>query len=279
VTMPAEVWSDQRMRSTERNGPTGRRATEVAGASLPVSVLGRAALLVGAFGVDEPFLGVSDLSRRTGLAKATVHRLATEMCTVRVLERTDEGAFRLGSWLFELGEMVPHHRSLAEAAQPIMEDLLEATHERIHLAVLDGIDVVYVKILGGRSVSVASREGGRLPAHATGVGKVILAYSPEAAVRARIDAGLPRLTARTVATPGTLGRELARIRDHGLGMDREESHLGVSCVAAPVFGADGHVRAGLSITGPTRSVDPTKLGPAVRTAALTLSRVLRQSGL
>jgi DNA-binding IclR family transcriptional regulator len=268
------------MRSTERNGPAHSRAAEASVQSLPVSVLARAALIVGAFGVDEPFLGVSDLSRRTGLAKATVHRLATELCTVRVLERSEAGgAYRLGSWLFELGEMVPHHRSLAEAAQPIMEDLLEATHERIHLAVLDGVDVVYVKILGGRSVSVASREGGRLPAHATGVGKVILAYSPEAAVRSRIEAGLPRLTPRTVATPGTLGRELQKIRDAGLGMDREESHLGVSCVAAPVFGADGHVRAGLSITGPTRSVDPTKLGPAVRTAALTLSRVLRQSGL
>jgi IclR family transcriptional regulator, acetate operon repressor len=266
------------MRSTQRNRHPFDARVETP--SPPVSVLRRAALIVGAFGVDQPVLGVSDLGRRTGLAKATVHRLATELCEVRFLERVEpDGGYRLGSWLFELGEMVPHHRTLSEAAQPIMEDLLEATHERIHLAVLDGIDVVYVKILGGRSVSVASREGGRLPAHATGVGKVILAYSPESAVRLRVEAGLPRLTPRTVATPGTLGRELARIRENGMGMDREESHLGVSCVAAPVFGADGHVRAGLSITGPTRSVDPAKLGPAVRTAALTLSRVLRRSGL
>jgi IclR family acetate operon transcriptional repressor len=268
------------MRSTERNDAARARVADVNVPSPPVSVLGRAALLVEAFALDDPFLGVSDLSRRTGLPKATVHRLAAELCAIRVLERDDAGGvYRLGGWLFELGEMVPHHRSLANAAQPIMEDLLEATHERIHLAVLDGIEVVYVKILGGRSLTVASREGGRLPAHATGVGKVLLAYSPEAVVRARIDAGLPRLTPRTVAAPGALGRELQKIRDMGLGMDREESHLGVSCVAAPVFGADGHVRAALSITGPTGSVDPAKLGPAVRTAALTLSRTLRHSGL
>ena len=98
------------------------------------------------------------------------------------------------------GELVPAHRSLSEAALPVMEDLREATRQRIHLAVLEGVDVVYVEILGSSGVDVTSRTGGRLPAHATGVGKAILAYSSAATVRARIEAGLPRLTPRTIAT-------------------------------------------------------------------------------
>ena len=74
-------------------------------------------------------------------------------------------------------------------------------------------------------------------------------------------------------------RELRKIRSIGMALDLEEATPGVSCVAAPVFGADRKVAAGLSATGATGSVDPGTLGPAVRTAAFTLSRLLRESGL
>jgi DNA-binding IclR family transcriptional regulator len=245
-----------------------------------VSLLSRAAAIVGAFDERDPVLSLVELSRRTGLAKSTVHRIVGELVTLRVLERQPAGdGYRLGMWLFERGELVPEHRSLSEAALPVMEDLREATRQRIHLAVLEGVDVVYVEILGTGGLEVVSRTGGRLPAHATGVGKAILAYSPAATVQARIEAGLPRLTPRTICTPGGLVRELRKIRSIGMALDLEEAQLGVSCVAAPVFGADHKVTAGLSVTGVTGSVDPGTLGPAVRTAAFTLGRVLRESGL
>jgi IclR family transcriptional regulator, acetate operon repressor len=243
-----------------------------------VSLLSRAASIVGAFDDRDPVLSLVELSRRTGLPKSTVHRIVAELVTLRVLERHDDG-YRLGMWLFERGELVPGHRSLSEAALPVMEDLREATRQRIHLAVLDGVDVVYVEILGTGGLEVVSRTGGRLPAHATGVGKAMLAYSPAATVQARIEAGLPRLTPRTISTSGGLVRELRKIRSVGMALDLEEAQLGVSCVAAPVFGADRKVAAGLSVTGVTGSVDPGTLGPAVRTAAFTLSRLLRESGL
>jgi DNA-binding IclR family transcriptional regulator len=244
-------------------------------------VLARAAAVVAAFDEDHPALGIAEIARRTALPKSTVHRLVAELVELRVLDR-DEGAkgrYRLGMWLFELGELVPSHRTLSDAALPIMEDLLEATHQRIHLAVLDGIDVVYVEILGAVDVELASRTGGRIPAHATGVGKAMLAYAPQAVVRERLEAGLPRLTPRTITTPGALARELQDIRTEGTAYDREESHVGISCVAAPVFGSNRRVRAGLSITGRTSAIDPVRYGVAVRTAAFTLSRVLRESGL
>lgn len=255
------------MRSTERNGPGS-------------SVLARAATVVGAFDEGDRVLGVAELARRTGLPKTTVHRLAAELVSLRILERHEPaGGYRLGMWLFERGELVPTHRSLSDAALPVMEDLRESTRHRVHLAVLDGVDVVYVRILGTDEVEVTSRTGGRLPAHATGVGKVMLAYSPVETVRARVEAGLPRLTPRTIATPGGLSWGLRKIRSVGMALDLEESHLGVSCVAAPVFGSGRLIRAGLSVTGTTRSIDPGALGPAVRTAAFTLGRVLRESGL
>jgi IclR family transcriptional regulator, acetate operon repressor len=248
-----------------------------------VTLLARAASIVGAFDEPSPVLSLAELTARTGLPKSTVHRIVAELLDLRILEWQESGVsgagYHLGMWLFERGELVPVHRSLSDAALPVMEDLREATRQRIHLAVLDGVDVVYVEILGTGGLEVVSRTGGRLPAHATGVGKAMLAYSPAATVQARIEAGLPRLTPRTISTSGGLVRELRKIRSVGMALDLEEAQLGVSCVAAPVFGADRKVAAGLSVTGVTGSVDPGTLGPAVRTAAFTLSRLLRESGL
>lgn len=241
-------------------------------------MLGRTLVVLDAFAQGERAVSLAELSRRTGLPKSTLHRLAGEMVEHRLLERTG-GGYGLGGRLFEIGERVPAYRTLADAAQPVMHDLREATHHRIHLAVLDGTEVVYIAIIGPAMRELRSRVGGRLPAHATGVGKVMLAYSGRRAVQARVEAGLPPLTPRTITTPGMLDRELRKIRTVGMALDLEENAVGMSCVAAPVWGADRRIRAALSVTGPTRSIDPSVLGPAVRTAAFTLSRTLRDSGL
>ena len=245
----------------------------------PPGVLGRTLAIIEAFDARASSLSLVELSRRSCLTKSTVFRLASEMCRERLLERQEDGTYGLGLRLFEIGERVPIYRSLSEVARPVMEDLREATRQRIHLAVLEGVDVVYVEIVGANLLSVGSRTGGRFPAHVTGVGKALLAYSPAAVVQARIDAGLPRLTPRTITTPGALQRDLHQTRTRGFAQDREESHVGVSCVAAPVFGSDTKVRAALSITGRTTSIDPARLGPAVLTAAHTLGRALRDSHL
>jgi IclR family transcriptional regulator, acetate operon repressor len=238
------------------------------------SVLSRAAAVLDAFGADTAELGVSELARRTGLAKSTAHRLVGELVRLGWLEQAGPRV-RLGLHLFELGQLVPRQRALKEAALPFMEDLREATGSNVHLAVLEGLEVVYVEILRVRDrQALPSRVGGRLPAHATGVGKAILAFSPPDVVKARVDAGLVRRTAYTVVMPGALTRELAAVRETGISYDRQESALGVVCAAAPVFGADGRVLGSLSVTGRAERLDVERMAPAVRTAALTLSRQL-----
>lgn len=261
------------MRSNGRNGVSDLTVPRRTG------VLGRTLALLESFEPGDTSLSLAELSKRTGLPKPTVHRMIAELIRERMLERLADGSYRLGLRLFEIGERVPSRRSLSDAALPIMEDLRQVTKQRIHLAVLEGVDVVYLEILGAEVLNVGSRTGGRFPAHATGVGKVLLAHSPAAVVQARVEAGLPRLTPRTITTPGALMRDLQNIRLRGFGMDREESHLGVSCVAAPVFGSNGEVRAALSVTGRTRSIDSVRLSPAVMTAAKTLTRALRDSHL
>lgn len=269
----------QRHESSEVSELTPEPPTRAQNRPSPPGVLARTLALLESFDARVSSLSLGELSRRSGLPKSTVHRMATEMCRERLLEKEEDGSYRLGLRLFEIGERVPIYRSLSEAARPIMEDLREATRQRIHLAVLEGVDVVYVEIVGASLLSIGSRTGGRLPAHATGVGKALLAYSPASVVQERIDAGLPRLTARTITTPGALHRDLRQTRTRGFAQDREESHVGVSCVAAPVFGTESKLRAALSITGRTTSIDPARLGPAVLTAAHTLGRALRESHL
>lgn len=217
---------------------------------------------------------LAELARRAGLPKTSTHRLAEELCKHALLERTD-GGYRLGMRLFELGAGVPPQRALREAALPLMADLREATRCTVHLAILDGTEVVYVQILASPGSSrLPSRLGGRLPAHATGVGKAILAFSPPEVVAARVDAGLRRLTPRTISTPGALARELESIRTHGIAYDREESTVGIHCVAAPVFDAQDRVVAALSVTGrSTREV--VRIAPAARTVGLALGRLLQ----
>lgn len=238
------------------------------------SVLGRAVRLLGAFDADHTVLTLAELVRRSGVPKSTAHRLVGELAANRLLE-VDGGGIRIGMRVFELGQLAGV-RSLSEAALPLMEDLREATGATVHLVVLEGVEVVYLEILRGKGApSMPSRVGGRMPAHATGVGKAILAFSPPEVVAARIEAGLPAVSPHTIVTPGLLTRELVRVAERGVAFDLEESGLGVVCVAAPVFGQEGAVVGGLSITGRAGRLDPERMAPAVRTAALALSRQLR----
>ncbi len=220
-------------------------------------------------------LSLAELTRRSGLAKPTVHRICADLVARRILERT-AGGYRLGIRLFELGNQVPVHRSLREVALPFLEDLYEATHELVHIAVLDGSDVVCVeKIASHRAMPSPARVGGRDPAYCTGVGKALLAFSAPEALDGVLARGLAPRTPYTIVLPRLLREQLDEIRRTAVAYDREELTIGMTCVAAPVLGADGLAVAALSVSGPTTRLDPERVAVAVRTAALGLGRSLR----
>lgn len=240
--------------------------------SPPKSVLARGLLLLDAFGASDAELTLAQLSARTGLPKPTAHRLAAELVTWGGLERTARG-YRLGMTLFVLGQRVPVQRGLREAALPYLEDLYEATHENVHLTVYDSTGMLFLeKVTGRRSMPIVSRVGGRLPAHCTASGKVFLALGPPSYLRQVVDAGLTRMTPKTITMPGLLRRELDRTLERGYGINREESETGVAAVAAPVRDQARNVIAAVSIAGRAHRLDLERLAPAVQTAAFSLSR-------
>ena len=234
----------------------------------------RVSLILGAFRSADHALGTSELSRRTGLPKSTVHRLVHELERFGLLE-SHGTSVRLGLRLFEIGQQVHRQADLRELATPFMADLREATRNTVHLAVLDGLEVVYVQILTGPDAPMLpSRTGGRLPAHATGIGKAILAFSPTSVVDLLLHRQLPRLSRHTICLPGRLRTELDRVRTEGVAYEREESCPGVACVACPILGPRSLAVGAISISGWANRLRPERVAPVLRSTARALSRSL-----
>ena len=230
--------------------------TDGPSAPLPHSVLGRTMLILDAFEPSDPSLGFAGIVRRTGLPKATAHRLLQELTELRLLER-DVNDYRLGGRLFELGMLATHQRRLLEVAMPFMQDLVGRVSETVHLAVRDGAEVVYVaKVSGHRQVPSPSRMGGRMPLHCTAVGKMLLAHADRVEQEQILLHPLPRMTARTITAPGILARQLEKAHASGYSTEYEESAAGLSCVASPVRDRTGIVIAAMSIAGASTRFRP-----------------------
>ncbi|MET9229788.1 IclR family transcriptional regulator [Lentzea sp. NPDC003310] len=241
---------------------------------VPNTLLGKVMSVLNAFGADDDELGFAELGRRTALPKATLHRLLGDLAEARLLDRGTRG-YRLGGHLFQLGMRASVERRLVEVSTPYLEDLYERTHETVHLGILEGHEVVYAAKIGGhRQASSPSRLGGRMPLHATAIGKALLAHAVPSVRTSVLSAPLTRRTPRTVVTPGMLRRQLATIRQTGVAYEFEESRVGLACVASPVLGHEGEVVAAVSVAGPVTRFDPRAHATSVHAAATGIALTL-----
>lgn len=160
-------------------------------------------------------------------------------------------------------------------ATPFLEDLRARTRETVHLGLREGAEVVYVAKMGGHQQAAApSRLGGRMPLHATAIGKVLLAHAP-AQLRSEVLTGpLARLALRTITAPGILNSQLDEIVERGVGFEFEESSRGLVCVAAPIFDQRDEVVAAVSFTGPVTRLRPQKYADTVHAAAAGIAATL-----
>ena len=236
-------------------------------------MLQRAMSILSSFRPTDTSVSPTELAKRAGLSKATGHRIVKEMLELGFLERSN-GGVRLGLRMFEIGQLVPRQRNLRRAALPLMHDLREATRATVHLAVLDGTDVLYINILG-QSDELPSRIGGRLPSYATGVGKAMLAFAPLFIQEQVLEGEFLPYAPGTIRSRSELESELESARRWGVAYDREESTAGVVC-AAPILSLDGALLGGLSVSSRVGQMNLQQVAPAVHTAALTLGRMLAQ---
>jgi DNA-binding IclR family transcriptional regulator len=228
-------------------------STSAAGTSSVLSTLTHAVRLLGEYSIEQPVLGTTELARRLKLSKSTTHRLVTTLATHGLLRRTDDGRYRLGLRLFEIASLIPASLELREVAMPHLKQLERYAQETVHLAVREGAEIVYLeKVESTLTIRMYSRIGRRAPLYCTGIGKAILAFEPEHVVQLVIEAGLQRFTPDTLVEEAALRQELARIREDGYALDREEIEVGLRCVASPIRDYSRKVVAGVSVAGPAR---------------------------
>ncbi|WP_328492870.1 IclR family transcriptional regulator [Streptomyces sp. NBC_00414] len=231
--------------------------------------------VLAAFDHGHPALSLTDISRRAGLSLTTAHRLVGALSDWGALERDAAGIYHVGLRLWEIAALSPRGLALRQIALPYLEDLYEATHENVQLAVRDGSEVVYIEWLSGRSaVGVKIQVGARWPLHATGVGLALLAHCEPAFQEAYCGGPLAGFTPHTITDPATLRRVLAEVRRSGVAVSVRQITDDALSVAAPVRGAGGPVAAAVSVVVPERDAQTPALIPAVRLAARGISRAL-----
>jgi DNA-binding IclR family transcriptional regulator len=241
------------------------------------TVTSRALGLIGAFDTDHRRLSLTELAEQAGLPLPTAHRLVGELVAWGALARTSSGHYVIGRRLWDVGLLAPLQAGLVEVASPYLNDLYGATLATVHLAVRDGNEVLYLdRLRGHTSVPIVSTVGSRLPMHATGVGKVLLAFAP-AEVQQTVLADLPRITAYTITRPGILQRQLATVHRDDYATTSEEMSLGACSVAVPVR-RGGAVVASLGIVVPSLKRDRARLVAALQVAARGISRSLDARG-
>jgi DNA-binding IclR family transcriptional regulator len=246
------------------------------------SVTERALALLASFRAEQPELTLTELSRRSGLPLTTTHRLANELVAGGALERVD-GRYRIGLWLWEIASLAPRGLGLREAAMPFLEDVYEATRQNVQLAVLTiesgAAAVVYLERLAPRNaVSVVTRVGGRMPVHATAVGRVLLAHGPPELQEAVLGRPMQRFTTATETDPEELRRVLAQVRRTGVAITQQQIELVSLSVAAPIRGPDGEVVAAISVVAPVEGGAQPYV-PVVVAAARAISRAVARSAM
>jgi DNA-binding IclR family transcriptional regulator len=249
-----------------------------AGARL--SSVANATRLMKAFSEVEYEIGISNLARRLGLGKSTVHRLASTLVAADFLERNPEtGTYRLGLALFELGMLVRRKMSFVNEARPYLRTLMERTGESVHLTVLDHGSVLYVNNLASpQAIRMQSNLGARVPAHCCSEGKVLLAHAAPEILEQVIAAGLAPRTPKTIVRPQRLRDELARVRTRGFALDDEELEIGLRAAAAPIRDHHGDVIAAVSIAGPVQRVNKKTLQRFAVDAAAAARAVSQRLG-
>ena len=200
----------------------------------------------------------AELQERTGWPRSSLFNLLRTLVETGHIDFDPRSRrYSVGLRIWEAGQAYSRASNLRRVAQPLLEVAAAALQETVQLAILDGLDNVYVgKADSSQHLRLVSSVGSRLPAHATGLGKVLLAHEPESELQERL-AGieLEQFTNNTITTVDGLFEELKRVRELGYAIDHGEYTTGVYCVAVPVRGRNGEVVAAISSSVPEPRVD------------------------
>lgn len=252
----------------EGKGPAGEgpatKGVEAQGPESGRTVTSKVLAIIGAFEHAPSSLSLSYIAEVADLPLPTAHRLVGELVQWGALEKESTGRYTIGMRLWEVAQLAG--RQLRETARPFLQDLFSLTQETAHLAVREGSEVLYVdRVYSSKRVPRASRVGGRLPLHATAVGKVLLANEEAWFQQTYLSQPMTALTPRTQSNPGRLREELHQILKQGYATTHEEVRPGSCSIAVPVAMADDRVIAAVGLVMlSTQAREMTRFLPALR---------------
>jgi DNA-binding IclR family transcriptional regulator len=217
---------------------------------MPIQSVRRSTAILRQFSVEEPELGVTQLSERLGLHKSTVHRLLTSLRRDGLVKRVPATRkYRLGIGLIELGYIATYNQRLLQVASPYVHYLADALGEAALLAVRDDDEILIVLQVRSPDLRDSVRWAPRAPLDSTSTGRIFLAHMPENELRKVLEKGLTPRTSMTISDPAELRAELERVREEGFATSFEEYEEGVNVIAVPIKKPDGTVVAALAAAG------------------------------
>ncbi|MFY0312602.1 HTH-type transcriptional regulator BhcR [Leisingera sp. D0M16] len=228
--------------------------------------------LAGASGMT-----LTELSTALDQSAATMYRVLSTLEARQIVEMEPQSqTWHIGAMAFRLGSAFLRRSSVIERARPVMRELMEATGETSNLGIERGGDVMFVsQVETHESIRAFFPPGTTSPMHASGIGKALLScFGEDQLSRFLRGRTLQEFTKKTLTSAEALREDLAQIRSRGWSFDDEEKAPGMRCVAAPVFGMQGEVLAGISVSGPTARMPDARIneiGALVRGAAEKLS--------
>lgn len=198
------------------------------------SVTSKVLAILSTFEQSRGSLSLTQIAAEANLPLSTAHRLVGELIDAGMLANGPHGKIQLGLKLWSIAQNTG--RQLRDTARPYVQDMYSLTGHTSHLVIRSGASSLYIdRVYGPQRVPRASRVGGRLPLHATAVGKVILAFSEPWIADAYLTRELEAFTERTKTNPQVLAAELETIRNQGYATTFDEVRLGASSIAVPVY--------------------------------------------
>lgn len=226
----------------------------------------------------------SELSRKLGIPSSSCSYVLARLTRQHYLSRGADGRYTVGPKTLILAHAALRRMGFRPFAEPVLHQLTEETRLAANIGVLDGGRVLLVDRVespdGGVQIPKELRDiGADLPAHTTGLGKVLLAGLDPPQLKKTLDEqGLVKITAQTIVSVRQLATELDRVRERGFATVQDEHYVGFWSVAAPICGADGKTRAAVSLTGGPRQAawrDTDALADRLIAAAREISRNMR----
>lgn len=226
-----------------------------------VQSIDRAVAILECFSENKRELKLSEIANKLDLNKSTVHGLLNTLKYHGFIDQDEiTQRYRLGTRFIVYGDLVVNSIDITNIAYPLIEKICEKIEETVHIAMLDGSDVVYIeKKECNKSIKTSTKIGARIPAYFTADGKIILSYLEREKLKRLLPRNIRQLTPNTITDKHKLLDALAEMKDIGYAIDLEETVQGLVCVAAPIFGHTGNVKYSLSVTGPTVRMTENKI--------------------